>query len=54
MVAVGVPASARFQVVSEHDADNFRFDPVDLGIDRSDDLVIILEKERLASRSTLI
>ena len=41
MVAVGVPANARFQVVSEHDADNFLFDAGYLGIDRSDDLVII-------------
>jgi len=41
MVAVGVPANAQFQVVSEHDADNFLFDPGYLGIDRSDDLVII-------------
>ena len=42
MVAVaGVPANARFQVVSEHDADNLLFDPGYLGIDRSDDLVII-------------
>jgi phenylpyruvate tautomerase PptA (4-oxalocrotonate tautomerase family) len=42
MVAVaGVPANARFQVVSEHDADNFLFDPGYLGIDRSDNLVII-------------
>ena len=41
MVAVGVPANDRFQVVSEHDADNFLFDPGYLGIDRSDDLVII-------------
>ena len=42
MVAVaGVPANARFQVVSEHDADNFLFDAGYLGVDRSDDLVII-------------
>jgi hypothetical protein len=54
MVAVGVPANARFQVVSEHDADNFLFDPGYLGIDRSDDLVILLEKERLVSGATLI
>ena len=26
-VGVGVPVNARFQVVSEHDADNFCFDP---------------------------
>ncbi len=41
MVAIGVPANARFQVVSEHDGDNFLFDAGYLGIDRSDDLVII-------------
>ena len=41
MVAVGVPANDRFEVVSEHDAGNFLFDPNYLGIDRSDDLVII-------------
>ena len=40
-VGVGVPANARFQVVSEHDADNFLFDAGYLGIDRSNDLVII-------------
>ena len=41
-VGVGVRANARFQVVSEHDADNFfLFDAGYLGIDRSDDLVII-------------
>ena len=37
----GVPANPRFQVVSEHDADSFLFDPGYLGIDRSDDLVIL-------------
>ena len=26
-VGVGVPANATFQVVSDHDADNFLFDP---------------------------
>ena len=36
-----MPANARFQVVSEHDADSFLFDPGYLGIDRSDDLVIL-------------
>ena len=34
MVAVaGGPANARFQVVSEHDADNLSFDPGYLGIE---------------------
>ena len=33
MVGVaGVPANARFQVVSEHDTDSFLFDPSYLGI----------------------
>ena len=41
MVGVGVPADDRFQVLSEHDADNFLFDPDYLGIHRTDDLVII-------------
>ena len=42
MVAVaGGPSNARFQVVSEYDADNFLFDAGYLGVDRSDDLVII-------------
>lgn len=41
MVAVGVPEGDRFQVITEHDADNFLFDPTYLGIERSDDLVII-------------
>ena len=41
MVSVGVPANDRFQIVAEHDADNFLFDPTYLGIARTDDLVII-------------
>ncbi len=41
MVSVGVPSNDRFQIVAEHEADNFLFDPTYLGIDRTDDLVII-------------
>ncbi len=41
MVSVGVPENDRFQVIGEHDADGFQFDPSYLGIARTDDLVII-------------
>jgi 4-oxalocrotonate tautomerase len=41
MVGVGVPVNDRFEVVNEHDADNFQYDPDYLGIHRTDDLVII-------------
>lgn len=41
LVTVGVPENDRFQVVGEHDAGNFLFDPNYLGIHRSDDLVMI-------------
>src|SRR5215469_16097592 len=41
MVGVGVPANDRFQIVGEHEADNFLFDPDYLGIHRTDDLVMI-------------
>ena len=41
LVSVGVPPKDRFQVVNEHDADNFLFDADYLGIHRSDDLVMI-------------
>jgi phenylpyruvate tautomerase PptA (4-oxalocrotonate tautomerase family) len=41
MVGVGVPANDRFQIVAEHDADNFLFAPTYLGIDHTDDIVII-------------
>jgi phenylpyruvate tautomerase PptA (4-oxalocrotonate tautomerase family) len=41
MVSVGVPANDQFEIVGEHDAGNFLFDPTYLGINRTDDLVII-------------
>jgi phenylpyruvate tautomerase PptA (4-oxalocrotonate tautomerase family) len=40
-VSVGVPVNDRFQVINEHEAENFLFDPSYLGIHRSEDLVII-------------
>ena len=41
LVSVGVPAKDRFQVINEHDADDFLFDTDYLGIHRSDNLVMI-------------
>ena len=41
MIGVGVPQKDRFQVIHEHDADDFLFDTDYLGIHRTDDLVII-------------
>lgn len=41
LIGVGVPNNDRFQVIAEHDADNFIFDPDYIGIHRSDDLVMI-------------
>ena len=41
LLSVGVPRNDRFQVVAEHDAENFLFDPEYLGIHRGDDLLII-------------
>lgn len=41
MVAAGVPEKDRFQVVAEHHADNFLYDPSYLGIERTENLVII-------------
>ena len=41
LVAVGVPANDRFQIIAEHDAGDYIYDPSYLGIERSDDLVII-------------
>jgi 4-oxalocrotonate tautomerase len=36
-----VPEKDRFQVINEHEADNFLFDADYLGVRRTDDLVII-------------
>jgi phenylpyruvate tautomerase PptA (4-oxalocrotonate tautomerase family) len=41
LLSVGVPPKDRFQIIAEHDAENFLFDPDYLGMARSDDLVII-------------
>jgi 4-oxalocrotonate tautomerase len=41
MVSVGVPTDDQFEIIGEHDAGNFWFDPTYLGINRTDDLVII-------------
>jgi phenylpyruvate tautomerase PptA (4-oxalocrotonate tautomerase family) len=41
LVSVGVPKDDRFQVIAEHEAANFVFDPDYLGIHRTDELVMI-------------
>ena len=41
MIGVGVPQNDRFQLIHEHEADDFLFDADYLGIHRTDDLVII-------------
>jgi 4-oxalocrotonate tautomerase len=41
LVSVGVPEKDRFQLIAEHQADGFQFDPEYLGNHRSEDLVII-------------
>src|ERR1700749_969720 len=41
LVSVGVPKDDQFQVIGEHDAENFAFDPNYLDIRRTEDLVII-------------
>jgi 4-oxalocrotonate tautomerase len=57
---VGVPALDRFQLITEHEPENFIFDREFLGIERSPDLVIIqitlsagrtLEQKRALYRS---
>ena len=41
LVSAGVPQKDRFQVIGEHEADGFQFDPDYLGIQRGEDLVLI-------------
>jgi len=42
MVAhTGVPQNDRFQIIAEHNADNFVFDPDYLGIYRTGDLIMV-------------
>jgi 4-oxalocrotonate tautomerase len=42
MVAhTGVPRNDRFQIIAEHNADNFIFDPDYLGIHRTSDLIMV-------------
>jgi 4-oxalocrotonate tautomerase len=41
LLSVGVPNNDRFQIISEHEAENFLFDSEYLGIQHSQDLVII-------------
>ncbi|MFW0754693.1 tautomerase family protein [Pseudomonas sp. H11T01] len=39
--AIGVPEHDNFQILAEHDEQHFIYDPVYLGINRTDNLVII-------------
>ena len=41
MIGVGVFDRDRFQIIGEHDGNNFIIDPTDLGIERANDLIII-------------
>ncbi len=41
LACAGVPEHDRFQIISQHDRDDFIFDREYLGIERSDDLVMI-------------
>lgn len=41
LAAINVPAGCRFQVITEHPADGFIYDPGYRGISRTDDLVVI-------------
>lgn len=39
--SLAVPEHDRFQIISEHDADGLVYDPSYLGINRSDDVVLV-------------
>jgi 4-oxalocrotonate tautomerase len=41
MAGTGIPENDRFQVIGEHDVQDFQFDPSYLQIARTNDLVII-------------
>jgi 4-oxalocrotonate tautomerase len=41
IAALNVPQNDRFQIITEHDPDGFVFDPTYLGIERSNNCVII-------------
>ena len=41
MLAIGVPQNDRFQVITEHDPARLVFDRTYLGIDRTDDFILV-------------
>jgi 4-oxalocrotonate tautomerase len=41
VASTGVPANDHFQIIGEHSADNFIFDPDYLGIHRTGDLIFV-------------
>ena len=41
LVGVGVPKNDRFQLIGEHESENFLFDPDFIGIHRTEEFVII-------------
>ncbi|HMH66509.1 MAG TPA: tautomerase family protein [Pinirhizobacter sp.] len=41
MLAIGVPQNDRFQVITEHDPDRLVFDRTYLGIERTDDFILV-------------
>jgi 4-oxalocrotonate tautomerase len=41
LATINVPKDDRFQIIAEHESDNFLFDPDYLGIHRTNDLIIV-------------